>query len=59
MAILAVVTVLFGLNRIVEVIGNIGPVIVIIAIFVGAVSIFINLEGAKEAPKIINELVAN
>ncbi|WP_304205956.1 YkvI family membrane protein [Peptostreptococcus russellii] len=59
MATLAVVTVLFGLSRIVEVIGNIGPVIVIIAIFVGAVSIFTNLDGAKEAPKIIHELVAN
>lgn len=57
MAVLAVVTVLFGLNKIVDVIGNIGPVIVVIAIFVGAVSIFKNIDGAKDATKIVNELV--
>lgn len=59
MASITVITVLFGLNKIVDIIGNIGPVIVIIAIFVVATSIMMNLEGTKEAPTIINELVKN
>ena len=58
MAVLAVVTVLFGLNKIVDVIGNIGPIIVVISIFVGAVSIFTNLSGAETATDIMNRLVA-
>lgn len=59
MALLAVITVLFGLNKIVEVIGNIGPVIVIIAIFVGVISIFNNMDGAKESTEVVNQLVAS
>lgn len=59
MAIISVVTVIFGLNKIVDVIGKIGPVIVILAIFVGAVSIFTNLQGAKTAPALVSKLVAN
>lgn len=57
MALLAVITVVFGLSKIVEVIGNIGPVIVVIAIFVGAVSIFTNLDGASSAPDVIQAMV--
>lgn len=59
MASITVITVLLGLNKIVDIIGNIGPIIVIIAIFVGAASIIMNIDSAKEAPAIINELVKN
>ncbi len=59
LATLAIITVIFGLNKIVDVIGNIGPVIVVIAIFVGAVSIFTNLGGASTAPETVKQLVAN
>lgn len=57
MAILAMATVVFGLGRIVDVIGRIGPFIVVIAIFVGTISIFKGMDGASEAPNIVNQLV--
>lgn len=59
MAIFVVITVIFGLNRIVEIIGNIGPAIVVIAILVGTVSIFRNLDGASTASDVVSELVKN
>lgn len=45
MVILVTTTVLFGLSKIVEVIGKIGPAIVIISIALGLYSIFTNLDG--------------
>lgn len=59
MTIFVVITVIFGLNRIVEIIGNIGPAIVVIAILVGTVSIFRNLDGASTASDVVSELVKN
>ena len=47
LGVLAIITVILGLNRIVEVIGKIGPVIVIFAIIVGIVSISQNI-GTKD-----------
>lgn len=57
MAVLAMVTVVFGLGRIVDVIGRIGPFIVVIAIFVGTVSIFKSIDGMSEAPEAVKALV--
>lgn len=59
MALVTIATVIFGLKKIVDIIGNIGPVIVVFSIIVGIIAIFMNLEGAKNAPKIVNELVGN
>ncbi|SFE14927.1 YkvI family membrane protein [Peptostreptococcus sp. D1] len=59
MGIVVIITAIFGLNRIVEVIGNIGPVIVVIAIFVGGVSIFTHLDGMNTANDVVRDLVAS
>ena len=59
MAIVAITTVIFGLQRIVDVIGNIGPVIVIIGILVGFIGTFMNLEGAITGPDIVKKMVEN
>jgi len=56
MAVLATTTVLFGLNNIVEIIGKIGPVIVIISIALGLISIIQNIEGLVNAPTILPTL---
>lgn len=53
MVVLVTITVLFGLSKIVDVIGNIGPVIITIAIFLGIASIITNMEGLKNAPEIL------
>lgn len=49
LACLAVVTVISGLGRIVDVIGSIGPLIVILTIIVGVISIIINFDSIGEA----------
>lgn len=54
---LAIGTVVFGLGRIVDVIGNIGPVIVVMAIFVGLFSIFTFIGQAPLAPSITEEAI--
>lgn len=56
MAILATSTVLFGLSNIVDIIGKIGPAIVIISITLGLVSIFQNIEGLVKANEILPTL---
>lgn len=56
MAVLAAVTVVFGLGKIVDVIGKIGPVIVVMSIVLGFSAIFQNIEGLKKASEIIPEL---
>jgi uncharacterized membrane protein YkvI len=56
MAVLACVTVLFGLNRIVEVIGNIGPTIVVISIALGLITVFSNLDGFAKANELLPKL---
>ncbi len=56
MAVLATSTVLFGLNNIVEIIGKIGPVIVVISISLGLISIFQNFDGLINANKILPTL---
>ncbi len=56
LAVLAVITVVFGLGRIVDVIGKIGPVIVVMSIALGFSAIFQNMEGLKRAGEIIPQL---
>ncbi|MGI6678343.1 MAG: hypothetical protein ACOX2Q_04525 [Dehalobacterium sp.] len=56
MGILVAGTVMFGLNKIVNVIGKIGPVIAIVAILLGLVGILMNPQGLVTANKIIPEL---
>lgn len=55
MAILAGGTVIFGLNKIVDVIGSIGPVIVVLSIFLGLSAIIKNPEGLTK----VNEVIPN
>lgn len=56
MAILAVTTVVFGLNRIVDVIGLIGPVIVVMSILLGLSAIIKNPTGLGTASEVIPTL---
>jgi len=53
MAVLATSTVLFGLSNIVDIIGKIGPVIVVISIALGLISIFQNFDGLVRANEIL------
>lgn len=52
MAVLALITVIMGLNKIVDIIGKIGPVIVIISILLGLVAIFRNFSNLS--PSIVD-----
>lgn len=56
MAVLAVTTVVFGLNKIVDVIGAIGPVIVVLSILLGLSAIIKNPSGLKTASDVIPNL---
>ena len=56
MAVLSGTTVAFGLKNIVKVLGKIGPIVVIISIFLGLYAIFTNFEGLSEGNKIVGEL---
>lgn len=56
LAILAGVTVVFGLNKIVDVIGSIGPVIAVMAILLGLIAIMQNPAGLSRANEIIPQL---
>lgn len=56
MTFLAAMTVLFGLGRIVEIIGKIGPTIVVISIALGLISIFNNLDGLARSTDILQTL---
>lgn len=56
MVVLATATVLFGLNNIVDIIGKIGPAIVIISIALGLISIFQNMDGLASANEILPSL---
>lgn len=56
MAVLSIVTVIFGLDNIVNIISKIGPVIATMAILLGLTSIFQNLEGLQNASNIIATL---
>ncbi|NLM44168.1 MAG: hypothetical protein GX201_09195 [Clostridiales bacterium] len=56
MAILVAITVIFGLSKIVDVIGKIGPVIAIMAIALGLAGIILNPRGLGEANEIIPSL---
>ena len=56
MAVLSCMTVVFGLGKIVDVIGKIGPIIVVLSILLGASAIIMNPQGLSEANKIIPEL---
>lgn len=53
---IAIITVLFGLNRIVDVIGSIGPVIVVLSILLGTVSILRNPGGLAEVNEVLPTL---
>lgn len=56
MAVLSGVTVAFGLKNIVKVLGKIGPVVVILSIFLGLYAIFSNPSWLSEGNKIVGEL---
>ena len=56
MAVLSGVTVAFGLKNIVKVLGKIGPVVVILSIFLGLYAIFSNPSGLSEGNKIVGYL---
>lgn len=56
LAVLAGVTVIFGLNNIVNVIGKIGPVIAVMAIGLGIAAVIQNPEGLSRASEVIPEL---
>lgn len=56
MTVLTCTTVLLGLGRIVEIIGKIGPAIVVISIAVGLMSIFKNLDGIPASNQILPTL---
>ncbi|MEW9676426.1 hypothetical protein ABRT01_09625 [Lentibacillus sp. L22] len=56
LALLAGVTVVFGLNRIVDVIGKIGPTICVLAILLGISAIIMNPSGLSLANQIIPHL---
>ncbi len=55
MMVLAAGTVLGGLKGIVEIIGKIGPLIVLIAVGIGAYGMITNFDGIAESAKLIND----
>lgn len=55
----ALITVIFGLSKIVDVIGKIGPVIVVLAIFIGVASIVQNFSNFDAALASLENLNAN
>ena len=59
LGILTIITVAFGLNTIVDIIGRIGPVIVVLAILVGGISIFKNASNLSDSLEILNTLDIN
>ena len=58
LALAVIVTVFFGLNRIVDVIGKIGPAIVVLAIGVGSVSVLQNIEQWPYAQEALEKALA-
>ncbi|MCQ9367832.1 hypothetical protein NQ036_06160 [Brevibacterium sp. 91QC2O2] len=56
MTLLVIVTAWFGLNRLVDIIGKIGPLIVIVAIILGIVGIIQNPGGIKESDTLLPTL---
>ena len=56
MGVLAVCTVVLGLNRIVDVIGLIGPAIVVLAIFLGFMGIQMNFEALANVDEVLPSL---
>lgn len=59
LGVLAIITVAFGLNNIVDVIGRIGPVIVVLSILIGGISIFKNASNLSQSLEILNTLNTN
>ncbi|HSQ89894.1 hypothetical protein, partial [Romboutsia sp.] len=56
MAILALVTVLMGLDKLVKIIGTIGPIIIIVSILIGIFSIIKNPDGLKQSTEIMKTI---
>lgn len=56
LGVLAIVTVMFGLSNIVDVIGKIGPAIAIMAILIALVSIFLNPSGLIDVENILPKI---
>ena len=54
--VLAVVTVSFGLNRLANIIGMIGPLIVVLALVLGVAGILIHPEGLQQVDAVLPEL---
>lgn len=59
LGIFTIITVVFGLSTIVDVIGKIGPVIVVLAIVVGGISVAQNAGNMSQSLAMIKELSAN
>lgn len=59
MAGLSLVVVLLGLNRMIDIIGKIGPVIIIFGIIVGLVNIFLSLDGFAAADETLAAIEVN
>jgi uncharacterized membrane protein YkvI len=56
MSLLSLVTVLLGLNRLVSVVGRIGPFLILFIIFIGTAAIVTNLDGIREASAVLPAL---
>ena len=54
--ILACITVMFGLGKIVDVIGKIGPLIIVLALFLGAAALFTGFDNLKTVEQLIPTL---
>lgn len=59
MAVVVALIAILGLGRIVDVIGNIGPVIVVLSVFVGVSAIIRHFDQAPVAVDVMQNLVAN
>lgn len=56
MGTLVVITVIFGLGKIVDILGKLGPVIVICSVFLGISAVIMNFDGLRQADEIIPSL---
>ncbi len=55
-AIIALISVLMGINKVIDILGNIGPMIAIVSISVGVVTIFRNLEAFYTVDEVIKSI---
>ncbi|MFD1928817.1 hypothetical protein ACFSFY_12315 [Sporosarcina siberiensis] len=55
-SLLVLITVLLGLNRMVKILGAIGPLIILLVVLIGGTSFFTNLAGFAQAGQILEEI---